>query len=180
MVFAELEANHGWTRADTINYIRTHAEELAHETVNSQGAGRTGGNDTINGGAGNDFLFGQEGNDTINGGAGNDVISGGSGQNTLTGGEGADTFLFLNNPSLGHSTITDYSNAQGDKLDISDLLTGTGLQPWRLGDHNYVRIDGDTGQVWVDKTGLRHVQLGQPGRHHQRHQQHRHGQCGSE
>jgi T1SS-143 domain-containing protein len=153
MVFAELEANHGWTRADTINYIRTHAEELAHETVNNQGVGRTGGNDTITGGDGNDFLFGQEGNDTINGGAGNDVISGGSGQNTLTGGTGADTFLFLNNPSLGQSTITDYNRAEGDKLDISDLLTGTGYNPGVSAIDSYVRIDGDTGQVWVDKTG---------------------------
>ena len=151
-VFHELEANHGWTRTDTINYIKTHMEELAGETHTSTGGARSGGNDTLTGGSGHDFIFGQEGNDTINGGAGNDVISGGSGNNTLTGGDGADTFLFLKG-STGHDTITDYSNGQSDKLDISDLLVGSAYQPGISNVDNYVKIDDVTGHVFVDATG---------------------------
>ncbi len=156
LVFAELEANHGWSRADTINYIRSHYEELGHETVNAQGVGRTGGNDTLTGGDGNDIIFGQEGNDTIQGGNGDDILSGGSGNNTLTGGDGADTFLFLHNTIAGHDTITDYSNAQNDKLDVSDLLVGSGYTPGISLVENFVKIDHTTGQVFVDKTGTAH------------------------
>jgi Ca2+-binding RTX toxin-like protein len=151
-VFAELEAHHGWTRTDTISYIKSHYEELAQESHNGSGVGRTGGNDTITSGSGNDIIFGQEGNDTINAGAGNDIISGGSGNNTLTGGAGADTFLFIKG-ATGHDTITDYSNTQNDKLDISDLLTGSGYQPGISHVEDYVKIDHSTGNVFVDATG---------------------------
>lgn len=118
-VFVDLEAGKGtgtyatWTHDDTLNYIKTHIQELGQES------GRPGGNDTIDGGAGNDIIFGQEGNDIINGGAGNDIFSGGTGNNILTGGSGADTFIISKD---GHDTITDYSKADGDKVDISSVL----------------------------------------------------------
>ncbi len=43
-----------WTRAGTLAYIQSHQAELAGES------GRSGGNDTINGGGGNDVVYGQE------------------------------------------------------------------------------------------------------------------------
>ncbi|CCD04807.1 enhanced entry virulence factor RtxA [Legionella pneumophila] len=94
-VFEELEASHGWSRQDTLNYIASHADELGKETVLSNGSTRSGGHDTISGGQGNDRIYGQEGNDIIDGGAGNDVIVGGTGNDTLTGGSGADQFVFF-------------------------------------------------------------------------------------
>jgi Ca2+-binding RTX toxin-like protein len=151
LVFAELEANHGWTRADTITYIQSHMEQMAAETINNQGQGRLGGNDTLTGGDGNDILFGQEGDDVLNGGIGNDIISGGSGDNMVTGGTGSDTFLFLQGG--GHDTIADYSNAESDRLDISDLLTGSAYTPGVSSVDDFVRIDHVTGQVFVDNTG---------------------------
>jgi Ca2+-binding RTX toxin-like protein len=48
------------------------------------------GDDTINGGAGNDQIDGGPGNDTINGGTGDDIIYGGDGNDNLTGGTGSD------------------------------------------------------------------------------------------
>ena len=156
LVFAELEANHGWSRADTIDYIRTHAEELARETINAQGSGRAGGGDTINAGAGNDIIFGQEGDDLINAGAGNDILSGGSGNNILNGDLGADTFLFLKSTISGHDTITDYNNAENDRLDISDLLVGSGYTPGVSSVDSFIKIDQTSGQVFVDKTGGGH------------------------
>jgi serralysin len=50
-----------------------------------------GGNDTMNGLGGNDRLFGENDSDKLLGGPGNDQLFGGTGVNTLTGGTGKDT-----------------------------------------------------------------------------------------
>ena len=83
-------------------------------------------------------LFGDVGNDLLvggiqNGGAGNDLlVMLDNGQKTITGGAGADTFIFdtaIDNGSAGFhlaATIADFSRAEGDKLDLSDLRDGAG------------------------------------------------------
>jgi len=48
------------------------------------------GNDELNGENGNDILNGDAGNDTLNGGTGNDILNGGAGNDTLNGGTGND------------------------------------------------------------------------------------------
>jgi len=85
-----------------------------------------GGNDVIYGGAGNDTLYAGTGNDRLVGGAGDDTLVGGPGNDILTGGTGADTFKWVLNDASGGATdvITDFSKAQGDVLDLSDLLVG--------------------------------------------------------
>ena len=103
----------GWTRDDTIAYIRDNAEDLAEESVNSEGQGRDGGNDTIFGGAGDDTIFGQEGDDIIAGGEGND---------TLYGGSGNDIFLF-EAITEGIDAIKDFVAGE-DLLDLSAIITG--------------------------------------------------------
>ncbi|WP_374340763.1 beta strand repeat-containing protein [Azonexus sp.] len=116
MVFQQLEAGSSpnaayqdWTRADTVDYLKTHQSEVAAES------GRTGGNDTINAGAGNDVVYGQEGNDTIIGGAGNDILSGGT---------GADTFVFrlADTPQGSLDTVKDFSVSDGDILRFEDVV----------------------------------------------------------
>jgi Ca2+-binding RTX toxin-like protein len=113
----------------------------------------TGG--TLTGTAGNDVLIGREGNDTLNGGAGHDTLIGGSGTNTLTGGTGADSFMFLHG-TTGVSTITDYHKAEGDRIDIRDLLTGSNYTPGVSHVENFVKIDHANGNVYVDSTGTGH------------------------
>lgn len=49
--------------------------------------------DTLNGGAGNDQLYGGTGNDILNGDADNDVLYGGVGNDTLNGGVGDDVII---------------------------------------------------------------------------------------
>ena len=92
----------------------------------------TSGIDTLLGGAGADRLSGGAGNDSLTGGAGNDLLLAGTGTDTMTGGLGADTFKFVvgdatNNGANVTKTITDFSIAQGDKIDLSNLLSGTGI-----------------------------------------------------
>ena len=53
-----------------------------------------GSSDLINGDTGNDFLSGLAGNDSINGDGGNDVIVGGLGDDSLSGGDSSDTFVW--------------------------------------------------------------------------------------
>jgi Ca2+-binding RTX toxin-like protein len=62
------------------------------------------GNDTVNGGKGSDDIRGNSGFDTLLGGAGRDKIdggddsddiTGGAGRDVLTGGEGLDDFIYL-------------------------------------------------------------------------------------
>ncbi|ESK53636.1 beta strand repeat-containing protein [Acinetobacter tjernbergiae] len=71
------------------------------------------GNDVLNGGEGNDSLFGQGGADTLNGGNGNDLLHGGSGDDTLNGNEGNDTL----NGGLGADSM---SGGTGDDVYIVD------------------------------------------------------------
>ena len=137
-VFNKLENGEGltsnWTRANTLEYIRTHAEELAEESVDDEGYGRSGGNDTINGGAGDDIIFGQEGDDRITGGAGDD---------TLYGGSGDDVFVF-ENIGDGVDTIKDF-NAAEDVLDISALLEGYDSLQDSINDFVFTtEVDGNT------------------------------------
>ncbi|MDD3529003.1 MAG: Ig-like domain-containing protein, partial [Gallionellaceae bacterium] len=88
-----------------------------------------GGNDVVVGGAGNDSLFGDAGNDWLVGGAGNDTLYGGTGNDLLEGGSGADTFAWtladrgnFGAPAL--DAIRDFNTAEGDRLDLRDLLEG--------------------------------------------------------
>ncbi|MFN7114792.1 MAG: type I secretion C-terminal target domain-containing protein [Alphaproteobacteria bacterium] len=147
-VFAKLEAGESaaspsWSRADTLLYIRNNAEELAQESVGSGGSTRSGGNDYLEGGNGNDWLFGQEGNDTLYGGAGDDVLWGGS---------GADTFMFKAGDA-GVDTIKDFSLAEGDVLDISNILAGFDPLTHALSDYVNLSQAGGNTIVQVDATG---------------------------
>jgi Ca2+-binding RTX toxin-like protein len=70
---------------------------------------------------GNDILVGEAGDDTLSGGAGDDILHGGAGSDLLAGDEGSDIFDY-NALSDAGDTVTDFSKADGDKLDLHDLL----------------------------------------------------------
>lgn len=70
------------------------SDDLAVDTLNG-GDGDDflygyGGNDVLDGGADDDVVMGHTGNDTIDGGSGDDALYGGTGNDTITGGAGAD------------------------------------------------------------------------------------------
>lgn len=73
-----------------------------------------GGNDFLDGGAGNDILYGEGGNDIL-------VI--GDGADQAYGGEGVDIFALTKIDGLV-DTIHDFNAGQGDSINLSDVLEG--------------------------------------------------------
>ncbi|MGE4327451.1 MAG: calcium-binding protein, partial [Pseudodonghicola sp.] len=77
----------------------------------------------IYGSAQGDVIHGNGGNDNIRGWDGDDTISGGTGSDYLSGGLGADTFVFFaEDVGTGSDTLWDFSLAEGDKIDLRDVL----------------------------------------------------------
>ncbi|WP_186002582.1 M10 family metallopeptidase C-terminal domain-containing protein [Mycobacterium sp. KBS0706] len=81
--------------------------------------------ENLSGGQGWDQLYGNAGANVLQGWNGNDLLVGRGGKDTLTGGAGADRFQFT---AIGDSVvganadrITDFSHAQGDKIDLSGI-----------------------------------------------------------
>lgn len=82
-----------------------------------------GGKDTLKGRAGNDTLLGKAGDDYLEGNDGNDILEGGLGKDILKGGSGADKFVYHSLTEAG-DTIMDFSVADKEKLDLTDLFSG--------------------------------------------------------
>lgn len=84
-----------------------------------------GGNDTINGSAGIDFLPGFQGNDTLNGNGGDDQLFGDAGDDILNGGAGVDSATYFgvrgNYTITGNGTSATVVAKSGE--DGSDTLT---------------------------------------------------------
>lgn len=103
---------------------------------------------TIWGERGNDNLDGGKGNDKLDGGAGSDKLRGSIGADRLTGGTGADQFVFK---SIAESTvsasgrdfITDFSQIQGDKINLSVIDANT-------------KLAGDQAFSFIGATGFHH------------------------
>lgn len=72
--------------------------------------------DTLYGNQGNDYLHGGQEDDFIHGGSGSDTINGGLGNDVLAGGLGDDLFVF--DTGQNADVVTDFSFAQGDRLDL--------------------------------------------------------------
>lgn len=127
------------------------------------------GNDTLYGGSGNDYmagdfsaadagsgddtLYGELGNDTLHAGLGNDRLIGGSGADNLYGEGGADTFIF-DTATLGFvDKVKDFSVSQGDKLDVSDLLTSFNPATDAIAAFVKFTTNGVASNLYVDRDG---------------------------
>ena len=87
--------------------------------------------ENLSGGQGWDQLYGNAGANVLQGWNGNDLLVGRGGKDTLTGGAGADRFQFT---AVGDSVvganadrITDFSRAQGDKIDLAGIDANTAV-----------------------------------------------------
>ena len=103
------------TGTATLDQVKAYIEANA-TSLNVAGDTR-GAGDLLDGGAGNDWLFGQGGDDVLIGGVGNDHLYGGT---------GADTFVWNAADRGGnyHDVVHDFNVADGDKLNLSALLDG--------------------------------------------------------
>lgn len=81
------------------------------------------GADVLSGGKAADLLLGGGGRDRLSGGDGTDRLVGQGGQDRLTGGLGADAFIFAGRNAVLASgdTVTDFSLAEGDRIDLSSI-----------------------------------------------------------
>ena len=114
----------------------------------------TAGNDAILGADTDDQLFGGLGDDILDGGQGDDLLIGGLGSDQMTGGAGADTFKFAAadvDGTLAKDTIMDFNTADGDKLDLADLLNGETAS--NLDDYLNFETQGADTLVHVNKAG---------------------------
>ena len=109
-------------------------EEL--ESYMSKFETQNDGKDTLDGGAGDDLLFGMggddilrggDGNDLLFGGSGNDYLDGGAGEDAIFGGAGNDIIVYDSNDYLvsGGSGI-DFMVSGDETLTLNGLLGGTG------------------------------------------------------
>lgn len=79
--------------------------------------------------AANTVQIGDDGDNILVGDTGNDSLTGGAGNDILTGGTGEDLFIWRSGDegtaaSPADDQITDFSVAEGDSLQLGDLLTG--------------------------------------------------------
>ncbi len=73
---------------------------------------------------------------SVAGTIGDDILAGGDGQDILYGGDGADTFLFEAISAFNDvDTIRNFSQAENDALDISDILSGLGVNAGNIADY---------------------------------------------
>ncbi len=99
-------------------------------------------------------IDGNKANNSLAGMAGNDTISGGGGDDTLAGGTGADIFVYKDATSHDDTfLVTDFSAAEGDKLDIRDVLAGYDSGTMDLADFVQVAVSGSDTLITIDADG---------------------------
>ncbi|MCB1783391.1 MAG: type I secretion C-terminal target domain-containing protein [Alphaproteobacteria bacterium] len=131
----------GTSSSDTVNGLKNGADTLSG----------LAGDDTLNSYAGDDVLYGGDGADTLYAGSGNDVLYGGTGADTLYGESGADTFVF--EPDASVDTVEDFSVSEGDKLDVSEILSGYDPQSDVITDFIQITDSGANSILSVDVDG---------------------------
>ncbi|OWJ68101.1 calcium-binding protein [Inquilinus limosus] len=119
------------------------------------------GIDVVSGSQGNDSIVGDTYANVLQGWGGSDVLAGAGGKDTLTGGAGADRFVYGSAAQsvvgANADRITDFSHAQGDRIDLSAIdastaaagnqafrFIGTGLYTRHAGELRYAFNGADT------------------------------------
>ncbi|MEH0762054.1 VWA domain-containing protein, partial [Vibrio sp. 16] len=99
---------------DIHNYVKDNIQEFDQSHTGDK-------SDVLDGGKGEDILFGHGGSDTLDGGEGKDILVGGLGNDILTGGDDADIFMWTEMES-STDRVTDFNVSEGDSIDVSDLF----------------------------------------------------------
>ncbi|NKC29502.1 calcium-binding protein [Falsiroseomonas selenitidurans] len=132
-------------------------QALSPEALDAVTGGAVGGgNDSVRGGSGSDYINAQGGNDSVaggaagdmlDGGAGNDLVMGNSGNDTITGGAGDDVLI--------GGTGADIING-----DQAYGTQGNDVIRWHPGEGNdTINGGGGTDQLVLEDTGMSLQQL---------------------
>ncbi len=102
----------------------------------------------------NDILIGGSSNDFLRGENGDDDLSGGNGRDQLYGGNGADDFIFEAASAFNHvDLLRDFDSTEGDRIDISDLLSGYNALSDAITDFVEITHNGSDTLLAVDTNG---------------------------
>ncbi len=145
-----------WDLTGGLNIEGSASGDSLYGTANADTFSGLAGNDYIYGYSGNDTLMGDAGNDYLYGGDGDDALYGGAGMDYLYGNSGGDTFAFHAGAVTDLAdTVYDFSTADGDKINIADVLDGfydplsdvitDFVSITDNGTHSYVTVDQDGG-----------------------------------
>jgi len=174
----------GGAGTDTASYY-TGTTGVTVNLAAGKGSGGAAQGDTLvaienlSGSQGNDSLTGDAGANTLQGWAGSDVLTGAGGKDTLTGGAGADRFVYGSAAQsvvgANADRITDFSHAQGDRIDLSAIdadttlagnqafrFIGTGLYTGHAGELRFAQSGEQTtiaGDINGDGTSDFHIVL---------------------
>ncbi|MDH5723515.1 MAG: Ig-like domain-containing protein, partial [Alphaproteobacteria bacterium] len=103
----------------------------------------------------NDVIYGSNNDDWISGEKGDDILAGRLGRDDLFGKSGADTFIFEASSAFSDvDRVRDFSTVEGDKIDISDILTSYDPFTELLTDFVQITDDGTSSYLAVDANGL--------------------------
>ncbi len=108
--------------------------------------------DILNGGAGNDHLYGGAGNDILNGDADNDILYGQDGNDTLNGGTGNDALYGQDGNDIlnGDAGNDEIYGAEGSDIinggDGNDLIYGDSEASQQISGWNYEYFDYESGK----------------------------------
>ena len=145
----------GSAGTDTISSIEYYLLGAGNDSITAGDMGETingaAGNDYLFGGGGNDSIFGGTESDTILGGLGNDSLDGGAGTDVVsyyyvTGGAGVRVFFTSGTASVSASDVdkfTGFENFVGSNFD--DTITGGGSAAnyMYMGSGNDIIYEGD-------------------------------------
>lgn len=162
----QLLQNNGTTVLQTLSGINRPFADVSDAADTFSGwdlnAWLMSGNDTINGSAGHDDLFGHAGNDTLNGGDGDDFMVGGAGKDTYNGGNGYDQISFaeyettalrgVNINAVTRIAVDQWGNSESFTSiesfrgsQFADVMLGSAASEQFMGMNGRDRIDGGGG-----------------------------------
>ena len=156
--------HNGGSGFDTIDYSSAEGPiklDLSKHTVEGAGSDELWGIERIVGTDFDDTMKGDKRDNVLEGGEGDDHMRGLGGVDQMSGGAGADTFEWLTKDVVrgedhqGVDVITDFSVADGDVLDLSDMIVG---QPDNIEEHLRLTENEDGTRVAV-KVGEQFVDV---------------------
>ena len=120
------------------------------------------GNDEIAGFAGDDHLHGGAGNDVIDGGQGNDVITTGAGSDAVDGGTGEDTLDYSGNQSgvriyAREGMVEEDETGEVDSFAGIEKFIGTDYADTVFTDHATTSVDSGSGDDFIRVLGGENV-----------------------